>query len=151
VKEYAFRRTDNDRIVWVDWATMIQQSAAGFIRLPDGIEARRCLHLEKHERRRSTAPETAIPAPAISDSLGFPEQCLADRQAQLQQLGCTGIEFKRDPRVPEFFQVHGASRAALDRYTKKRGMVNRTGSLGGGVILSQDDLDRAAELVNRTV
>lgn len=93
--------------------------------------------------------KTGDAAPAVSDALGFPEQCLADRQAQLEQLRCSGIEFRRDPQVPEFIQVHGTSRKALDNYAKMRGLTNRTGRLGGGVKLSQEDLDRAAALVSR--
>ena len=146
---YAFRRSDNDQIIWVDWSTMIDQQN-GFITI-DGVEARRCTHLEKSTcRKLKIDPNNITSPPAISDSLGFPEQCLAGRQRQLQELGCRGIEFKRDPKCPEFFQVHGSSRSALDSYTKKRGFVNRTGSLGGGVILSQDDINRAAEIVTRT-
>lgn len=89
-----------------------------------------------------------MPVEHVSDALGFPEQCLKDRRTQLEQSGCKGVEFKRDPQVPEFYQVHG-TRNAIDKYGKTRGMVNRTGSLGGKVMLSQEDLDRAAELVSR--
>jgi len=91
----------------------------------------------------------STPIPVVSDALGFPEQCLGDRRAELKKHGFTDIEFRRDPRVPEFFQVHCASEAARDRYARHRGLVNRTGSLGGGPMLSQEDLDRAAELVSR--
>jgi hypothetical protein len=97
----------------------------------------------------SSAIASAIPPPPVSDTLGFPEQCLADREQQRQAFGCNDIEFRRDPSCPEFFQVHGASRKALESYGKRRNFVNRTGSLGGGLILSQEDLDKAAELVGR--
>jgi hypothetical protein len=71
-------------------------------------------------------------------------------EAQRQRLGCNDVWFERDPKVPEFIQVHGASRRALENYAKRRHLVNRTGSLGGGVLLSQEDLDRAAELATRS-
>lgn len=150
IKPYAFRRCDNSKIVWVDWPTMMNQDAAGYITLADGSEARRCVHLERHPRHRAGSTPRAVPPPAISDSLGFPEQCLADRQAQLDKSGCLGIEFKRDPQVPEFYQVHASSRKAMDKYTRMRNLVNRTGSLGGGVMLTQQELDRAAELACRS-
>lgn len=148
---YAYRREDDHRVEWVDFEHgPLAQDRAGFITLADGVQAKRCHGMEDRELKpTSKAPPSAVGAPVVSDSLGFPEQCLEGRQRQLQELGCKGIEFKRDPKCPEFIQVHGASRAALDRYTRKRGMVNRTGSLGGGVLLSQEDLDRAAELVGR--
>ena len=146
---YAFRRSDNGRIVWVDFETMMRQDVAGFIRLPDGVEARRCVNLEGHLRRKSVPPPSAVSAPAISDAMGFPEECLADREKQRQLFGCQDVEFKRDPLDAKFFQVHGASRRALDNYAKRRNLVNRTGSLGGKTLLSQADLDRAAGLVSR--
>lgn len=146
---YAFRREDNDRIVWVNWQTMMEQDVAGFITLPDGVAARRCVYLEGEAPRRAPQQQRSSPMPVISDSLGFPAQALEERVAQRDLHGFTDIEFHRDPRVPEFYQVHCASEAARDRYAKQRNMVNRTGSLGGGVMLSQEDLDRAAELVSR--
>lgn len=148
-KPYAFRREDDLSIVWVDFETMMQQDSAGYIRLPDGTLARRCLRLEHHAQRTTPRPERAIPTPAVSDTLGFPEQSFAAKEAQRQQLGCSDVWFERDPKVPEYFRVHGSSWAALDKYTKKRNLVNRTGSLGGAVKLSQEDLERAAELVSR--
>ena len=147
-KEYAFRCEDNGQIVWVDFATMMTQRN-GFLALPDGTEARRCVSLEQHAPLPRSGSPNSIEPPAVSDNLGFPEQCLADRRKQLQQLGCKGIEFNRDPQCPEFIQVHGSSRSALEAYAKKRSLVNRTGSLGGGVRLSQDEMDRAAALVTR--
>ncbi len=146
---YAFRREDNGKVIWVDWPTMIQQDCAGYLRLPDGVEARRCLHLEEKPSRRAPEQKRAVPMPIVSDALGFPEQAFADREAQRQKWGCTDIEFRRDPRCPEFYQVHCASEGARDRYAKRRNMVNRAGSLGGKVFLTQEELDQAAEMVSR--
>ena len=148
IRRFAFLREDNGKIVWVDWTTMIRQEA-GFITLPDGVSARRCVHLEGESPHRVSRQQRAVPMPVVSDSLGFPAQAFRDREAQRQKWGCTDIEFRRDPRVPEFYQVHCASESARDRYAKHRNMVNRTGSLGGGVMLSQEDLDRAAEIASR--
>jgi hypothetical protein len=147
-KKYAFRRERDGNIVWVDWAAMLE-SQNGYITLADGTEARRCAHLERRESRRGGPQVGGTPPPAVSDGVGFPEQCLEKYQADLDSSRLTGIEFKRDPACPEFYQVHGSSRAALDRYIRHRGLVNRTGSLGGGLKLSQEDMDRAAELVSR--
>jgi hypothetical protein len=128
---------------------MIEQQA-GYITLPDGVAARRCVHLERHETHRPDRIAAAT-LPIVSDSLGFPEQCLDGFEADRQASGHSDISFVRDPQVPEFFQVHAGSQRAMDAYTKHRKLVNRTGSLGGGVRLSQDELDRAAELVSRCV
>ena len=150
-KSYAYRREDTGEIVWVDWDTMMWQQQGGFITLPDGVSAKRCVHLEKHRDRPKSLPMegNANRTPAPSDCLGFPQQCLKQRRAELQQHGLTDVEFRRDPTCPEFYQVHCGSQAAKDRYTKCRRLVNRTGSLGGGVMLSPEELARAAELVSR--
>jgi hypothetical protein len=147
-KPYAFRREDNGKVAWVDFETMMEQQA-GFITLPDGVEARRCIDLEHRTLPSGKREKNIIPPPAVSDSLGFPIQALGDKEAQRKQFGCTDIEFRPDPVVPGFVQVHGTSRAALDRYTKKRGLANITSSLGSGAMLSQVQLDRAAEMVSR--
>ena len=147
-ERFAFKREDNDEIVWVDWTTMMGQ-IGGFITLSDGVEARRCVYLEGGSPSPAPPVQRGSPVPVVSDALGFPKQCLKEREAQRQEWGLADIEFRRDPRVPEFYQVHCGSEAARDRYARHRNMVNRTGSLGGGVMLSQEDLDRAAELVSR--
>lgn len=87
--------------------------------------------------------------PIVSDALGFPKDALPARRQQLQEMGIRGIEFKQDPQVPEFYQVHGSSRAALERYCKRRNMVNRGSTLGATVMLSEEDFERAKELVSR--
>lgn len=152
-RKYAFRREDNGEVVWVDWPTMMEQKF-GFITLPDGVEARRCVHLEEQpESSSASAPKHAGSMPVVSDSLGFPVQALADRKAQLkvlkEQHGIQGIEFRPDPQQPHFYQVHCASENARDEYAAKRNMVNRTGTLGAGAMLSPALLERAEEMVSR--
>jgi len=146
---YAFEREDNGKIIWVNWTTMIEQDVAGYIKLPDGVMARRRQDLEAKPARKKPREARTVPMPVISDTLGFPVQAFRDREAQRLAWGCTDIEFRRDPKVPEFYQVHCASERARDAYAKRRNLVNRTGSLGGGPMLSQEDLDRAAQLVSR--
>ena len=61
--------------------------------------------------------------------------------------GFSDVEFVRDPLTPEFFQVKCESWQARDRYARHRGFVDRS---RGSHTLTQDDFDRAAELVKRT-
>ena len=83
----------------------------------------------------------------VSDAIGFPIQALADREADRKANGFSGIEFKPDPQVPEFCQVHGASRKELLKYAKHLGYQDqgKTGYLS----LSEDDFARARELAGR--
>jgi hypothetical protein len=148
-KPYAFRREDNDEVVWVDWETMMTQRA-GWITLKDGVSAKRCYSLERAGKGLSKPQDTNVMrTPAPSDSLGFPDYCLDSYEKDRKEHGFTDVEFRRDPLCPEFYQVHCGTQAAKDAYTKHRGLVNMTGSLGGGVMLSKEDLDRAAEMVSR--
>lgn len=144
---YLYRREDNGELVEVSWLVMIHQQG-GYITLPDGVTARRCLHLETDRDGRPPPSEKPhLDRPIVSDALGFGEHQLADFEEDRKRNRFTGIEFTRDPQVPEFFQVRCKSRAEFNRYTKHRGMVNR--SSFGGVRLTQADLDRAKELVER--
>lgn len=147
---YAFKRDDNGKVVWVDWSTMMQQSS-GYITLPDGVFAKRCVHLEEREdfKKSDSVDGNITRKPAPSDSLGFPEQCLAKFESDRQKHGFSDIEFKRDPRVPEFYQVHCSSQAAKDRYTKHRQLVNRTSTLGSGHIISAETLEKAEAFVKK--
>ena len=149
---YLFRREDDGEVVEVDFEQMMWQDRAGYITLPDGCQAKRCLHLEleRDGRRVASRPiETGTPRTIVSDSLGFGEHQLADFEQDRQQSGFLGVEFVRDPQVPQFFQVKCSSRAEYERYVKHRGMVNKTGI--GGVRLTQEDLDRAADLATRNI
>lgn len=85
--------------------------------------------------------------PLVSDAMGFPQQQFDEFEVDRQRHGFSDVEFRRDPEVPEFFQVLCATPAARDRYAKHRGMVNRTGI--GGLRLTQADLDRAGGMVER--
>jgi len=147
MSRYVFRREDDGKLVRVGFEQMMKQDAAGYITLPDGVQARRCLHLEGHEKPEPGKCETdSTLRPIVSDALGFGEHQLADFEADRQKHGFGGVEFVRDPDVPQFIQVKCQSRREHARYVKHRGMVNRS-QHGGGVFLTQDDLDRAKQFV----
>jgi hypothetical protein len=61
--------------------------------------------------------------------------------------GFTDIEFRQDPSVPEFYQVHCGSVAAFDRYTQHRGLTNL--SKGTGFSFGPGAFEAAQELVRR--
>ena len=147
-KTYLFRREDTGEIVEVPWATMIEQQG-GWITI-DGVPSRRCIHLEierdgKPQRQAEKRSEGANTI--FSDALGFPQQSFSEFEEDRQRNGFSGVEFTRDPQVPEFYQVKCATRAEFNRYMKHRGYVQKSGI--GGVRLTQDDLDRAKEMVER--
>lgn len=87
--------------------------------------------------------------PIVSDALGFGAHQLAEMEADRKMNGFSSVEFKPDPHVPEFIQVHCESRRDFDRYTKHRGYVQKSGM--GGVRLTQAQLDRAAAMVSRVI
>ena len=144
--KYLFRREDNGEIVAVPWEMMIDQEY-GFITLPDGVSARRVSHLEKSQGCKKVKNEFAEGKEIVSDSLGFTEAQLCDFENDRVAHGFTGIEFRRDPTENTFIQVCCKSRNEFNRYMAHRGFVNK--SSFGGVRLSQEDLDKAKELVER--
>jgi len=96
---------------------------------------------------RGCPPQSSGSPPCVSDTLGFGGHQLADMEADRKANGFRGVEFTPDPQVPGFYQVKCDNRRVYERYVKHRGFVNATGT--GGVMLSQDDLDRAAALAGR--
>lgn len=149
--KYLFRREDNDALIEVDFQAMIQQDALGAITLPDGVTARRCRHLEQPVTVAPPKEGAAVglEKPIVSDSLGFTYHQLAAFEADRVQHGFSGVEFRPDPLVPGFYQAHFSGRAEWERYYRHRGYGDRNSLLGSAPALSQADLDRAADLVNR--
>ena len=149
MNKYIYRREDNGELVTVPWEVMIGQ-VNGYITLEDGVEARRCAYLEpKEDRQKPHDKDDTRNTPVVSDALGFGQHQLADFERDRVANGFVGVEFRRDPSVPEFIQVHAQDRRQLDRYTKHRGMVNQSGRLGGKVMLSEEELEMARQLVSR--
>lgn len=145
MKRYKFRREDNQEIIEVPWSVMIEQQG-GFITLEDGTLAKRCAQApgkRPPKREQLLAGGRKI----VSDALGFGQHQLAEFEEDRKKNGFSGVEFVRDPSVPEFLQVHCSSRAEFNRYVKHRGMVNK-GSLGG-VRISVEEMERAEEMIRR--
>jgi len=148
-KKYLFRREDNDEIISVPWEVMQQQDVLGYITLEDGVQAKRCVRLEM-ERDHSPAKRekrTGTPFPPPSDALGFPIQALAEREKDRIAGGFTDIEFKPDPLVPEFMQVHFRSYSARDRYAKHCGLHDQSGTRS--VAITPNDIRRAEKEVKK--
>lgn len=142
-RTYIFRREDTGELIEQPFSAVLQQDMAGYITLPDGAQAKRCVHLEECQKRK--VKQAPLPArPVVSDALGFGQHQLAEFEEDRQRNGFGGVEFVRDPAVPEFFQVKCSSRREFNRYARHRGYENK--STFGGVIFSQEDLDRARRL-----
>jgi hypothetical protein len=145
--EYAFRRVDTDEIVHVDFEKMMEQDAAGYIRLDDGVEARRVVDFSNTPRDKPTERD-GKPIPP-SDAMGFIGDQLGEFEADRVANGFSGVEFVLDPMCKgndfEFYQVKCSSRREWERYVAHRGMVDRNRSCG--VSISPAELQRASEMV----
>ena len=141
---YLYRREDNDQIVEVDFATMMSQ-VGGYITLPDGVQARRCVYLESQEQ---TAAEKRIKVQPeiVSDTLGVTDKAVNDFRANAEQYGYR-VEFKPDPTAPEdFYEAHFPSWREKQRYAAFRGLPHDlNGRNGSGATLSPQTLERAKQ------
>jgi len=148
---YLFRREDTGEVVELEFCDVLRQDAAGYVDLPDGVTAKRCIHLElerDNEARRSVVKEArALSRPIVSDALGVSVCRIEEYEKDRADNGHTGIRFVPDPSEPTFYQVHADSRKSFNAYMKHRGMTNK-GSCGG-MRLSQADLDGAKTMVER--
>lgn len=143
MSNYPFR-TDDGKIHRVDFDTMMN-AKDGILTLPNGKLARRVHDTPppKLSKRLEERPEI------VSDALGFPQQQLADMQEHLRTSGCRGIEFQRDPSVPEFIQVKAGSQKEFHRYMRARGFHDQNSRNGSGAMLTQKDFEDARELALR--
>ncbi len=142
-KRYTFRR-ENGEILWVDFETMMEASGP-FLEL-DGETYRRAYDLEIE--RREKEKEKLIPrASGLSDAMGFTKKALAERVEHLKRSGVRGIEFKEDPHVPGFYQVQYDTEKARNAYAKTLGLKDQNSRNGSGAMLSEDQLNKARELV----
>ena len=141
---YRFVKEDDGSVIEVDFETMMEQDAAGFITLEDGTRARRVFDAMQTERKREKLAPGAIP---VSDALGFTEHQLIEFEADRLQHGFRGVEFVRDPSCPVFYQVKFGSHAEREAYIAHRGMVDKGRSKGG--VLSEKDLENAKSIISR--
>jgi hypothetical protein len=142
---YKFTREDTGEIVEVDFETMMTQDAAGYIKLPDGVAARRVLDV--HRPRAPVEKGNSNHRPPVSDAMGFTAWQLAEFEDDRKKHGFTGVEFKPDPMCPDFYQVHCGSMSEYDAYVAHRGMFQQGRSKGA--VLSKKDLADAADLAKR--
>ena len=75
---------------------------------------------------------------AMSHNIGFGQHQLAQFEADRVANGHTDIEFRLDPAVPQFYNVHSGSKKALEKYVNHRGSVNKTSRCGH--FLTADDM-----------
>lgn len=140
---YEFKRDDTGEIFE---ATFDQMMAAtnGLMEVEPGVWAKRV--------NRSAVKSAAVrkAAPIVSDSMGFGIGQLSEMEAHRKASGVRGIEFKPDPTVPEFIQVHCTTERAKQRYMESRQFTDMNTSNGSGCVLSPQMLQDAKELVLRT-
>jgi hypothetical protein len=133
------------KIVKVSFEQMME-AKAGFLTLPDGRTAKR---VYPPSEKTSTKIDPGATPRIVSDAMGFSISAIKEFEADRVANGHTGIEFRPDPDVPEFVQVHCSSQAAKDRYMKHRAMHDRNSRNGSSAIMSDYLMDKSRELVSR--
>ena len=145
---YAYRREDTDEIIQVDWETNMSADIAGFVTLPDGTKARRC---SSPMSKRSFDGSLPLGAREVVSTmtLGFPQQQLAEFEADRVKNGFTDVRFERDPDVPEYINVHCDNAQAYARYYKHRGYDGEKSC--DGAQLTPEQLEAAKVQVKREI
>ena len=149
--KFPFRSVSSDAVsvIWVDFEVMMDMDASGFIEV-EGVVYRRARDLEEDKALPALSPvERKVELERISDNLGFIDECLPEMKQHLKQSGLKGIEFKSDPDVPGFTQVHASSQAAMTRYMRSRQYHDKNSLNGSGAIIGAYDLEQSRELVTR--
>lgn len=169
---YIYRREDNGELIEVDFQIMMTQDSAGYIEImvpdtnagssnehPTGrhiVKAKRCVQLEIERNGKSKSQSDSCTeqinslrqeAPIVSDALGFAEHQHSEFEYDRERHGFHGVEFIRDPQVPQFFRVKFSSRTEWERYVRHRGMFDKNSRNGGGQPLDENSLKFAQERI----
>jgi hypothetical protein len=139
-----FKRDDGS-VVEVDFDYALSNQFGSFLELPDGTLARRVYEPEPPKVKEGAA--SSVEKPIVSDALGFTAHQLQEMEQHRVEQGFSGVEFKRDPHEPTFYQVHIANKAEWARYMKSRGFSDHNSTLGSGAQLSPELLQRAVDKV----
>jgi hypothetical protein len=123
---YQFRREDNDEIVNVDYETMLSQDIMGFLRLDDGVMAKR-VHTSHRVKLRGHDRDNAQYRTHVSDSLGVGLHQVKEMEDDAKLHGFHGVEWKEDPTAGGFYQAHFDSPSEWGRYVKHRGLQDHNG------------------------
>lgn len=142
---YQFAFEDNGEVIDVDFETMMAMDAAGYVEIC-GRVARR---INRPSVRRETEQSGHQQAPMVSDSMGFIEAALPQWEQHRQEHGFKSVEFRPDPQVPGFVQVHFHNRAERERYIKARGLYDKNSTNGSKALLCPALLSRTRKLVER--
>lgn len=141
---YKFR-SDDGKEIEVSFDEMMNQQGGYIIR--DGELYRRVG--SGSFKKRTTKPSGKTTKEIISDTLGFGQHQLQEMEADRKANGFKGVEFTRDPHVPEFFQVRCDSPKTWHRYLRHRGFTDKNSKNGGAHCITEQEMEQARKLVDR--
>ena len=146
---YRYRREDNGKIIEVDWATMMGQDVAGFITIKiKGVEVTAKRVHEHDDLRLATIDiKTPVHRTHVSETMGFSRHQLPEMESHRLKNNFSGVEFKPDPDVPGFMNVHIDGPAELERYRKSRNFFDMNSTNGGGMPMPPGHMEDAREKI----
>lgn len=144
---YAYRgyMVNDEVTIYVGFEDMMRQTTAGYITIQLGehtYEFRRI-----REPTKKLKDDLELNKPSVSDAAGFPYYQLDDWESFRQRHGFTGVEYKPDPKLPEFYQVHFSGPAERLRYLKEIGKIDGNSRNGAGAGVSAAELEEARRRV----
>lgn len=131
-------KTDDGEVITLDFQDFMAKDSCGMIELDDGRLARR---IGVRSSRRSTSNPSGN-AKIVSDSLGFTESQLKEFEDDRVKHGFSGVEFVRDPAVPQFYQVHVGSVKEWRKYMKHRGYADHNSRNGSHHAISEEEFEK---------
>lgn len=135
-------RTDDGEIVELTYCDFMLSDDAGFITLDDGRVAKR---VNRGDSWRSKSKGPNGTPKIVSDALGFTVSQLREMEEDRVKSRIRGIEFRPDPDVPEFYQVHCDSEQAKSRYMKHRGFSDKNSKNGSSCVISELEFKKLKE------
>ena len=147
--KYIYRREDNGTLIEVEFSVMLTQED-GYIRLSDGVLARRCVSLERDgEPLEHKGGASAVAPRIVSDALGCAAHQVEELREHARREGHR-VSFQVDPTCEHYYQAHFNTYDEKWRYAKSRGLSDQNSTNGSKVTLSPEQLERAKQRLLET-
>lgn len=152
-EQYQFRNEITGEVIEVDFETMMNQGAGGFLELE--VDGQKVTFKRVHDDERSPSGKPIIlaaPPKIISGlALGVFDTQVDDYREDAKKHGFTDIEFvpEKDFQETGFYEAHCTCPEQWARYVKHRGLPEGNGQTGSAVAISGEQIEQARQQILR--
>jgi len=146
LNSYKFKREDNGQVIEVDFATMMDMDAGGY--LEQEIDGQRVtlkrVHDKSHTEKIKAIP-LGIPPKIVSDTFGCSAFQVNDFRENAKRHGFTGVQWVPEPDFSDtqFYQAQFSGPEEKRRYAEFCKCPDKNSKNGGSPTLTEEAFERA--------